>query len=284
MSDRRNSPTVRRRRLSLALKKLREEAGLTAEEVTRRLEWSKGKLSRIELNQWVRPDIGDIRYLLKMYGVEEDDPQHEALIALARQSRQRGWWTPYRDVLGDSYVEFESGASAIRTFESLVIPGLLQTPGYAAELTRGMLIRDEEEIRRRVELRMERQRLFDDDDSPQLWAVIDEAALLRPVGGMDERRRQLQKLIETDSRDNIVVQVLPMDVGPHPGLTGQFVILDFPEDDPSIVYVESGPNGLYLEDPREIQRYTLVWQHLCGMALSPDASIAYLSKVLDRLE
>jgi transcriptional regulator with XRE-family HTH domain len=274
---------VRRRRLGIELRKLREAAGLTAQEVTNRLEWSPGKVTRLEKAQAVKPMVVDTRLLLDIYGVPADDPRHEELLTLTRQGRQRGWWSSYKDVLDDSYVEFEAGAEKINTFQLYLIPGLLQTHAYAAAINRGWLIRDQAEIERLVQLRMERQMLLADEHPPYFWAVIDEAALLRPFGTVNDRREQLQRLIDTDRLDHVTIQVLPLDVGPHPGMAGPFAILEFPENDPSLVYVETQPNSLYLEEREEIQRYSVVFQHLTAAALSPNASIAYLTQMADRL-
>jgi transcriptional regulator with XRE-family HTH domain len=284
MVDVRRSPTVRRRRLGIELRKLREAANLTAQEVTKRLEWSPGKVTRLEKAQAVKPMVVDTRLLLEIYGIPTDDPRYEELLTLTRQARQRGWWSSYKDVLDDSYVEFEAGAEKIHTFQLSLIPGLLQTPAYTAAINRGRLIRDTAEIERLVQLRMERQTLLTHEHPPYFWAVIDEAALLRPFGTVDDRREQLKRLIGTEKLDHVTIQILPLEVGPHPGMAGPFAILEFPEDDPSLVYVETEPNSLYLEEREEIQRYSVVFQNLTASALSPNASIAYLTRLADRLE
>ncbi|MFI6515483.1 helix-turn-helix domain-containing protein [Spirillospora sp. NPDC050679] len=284
MTDLRRSPTVRRRRLGIELRRLRDDAGMTAQEVTRALEWSPGKVTRLEKAQAVKPMVADTRMLLGLYGVPEDDPRYEGLLTLTRQARQRGWWNSYKDVLDDSYVEFEAGAEKIQTYELSVIPGLLQTPAYAAAVNRGRLIRDPEENERLVQLRMERQRLLTHRDPPRLRVVIDEAAILRPFGTLDDQREQVRRLIDTESLDHVTVQILPLEVGPHPGLAGPFVILDFPDGDPSLVYAETQHLSVYLEESVEIQRYSMVFQHLSATALSPGESNAYLARTLASLK
>lgn len=256
---------------------------MTAQDVIRRLEWSPGKVTRLEKAQAVKPMVADTRLLLELYGVATDDRLYEELLTLTRQARQRGWWSSYKDVLGDSYVEFEAGADRIRSYELSTIPGLLQTAAYAAALLRGSLIRDSAEISRLVELRMERQTLLIHEKPPNVWVVIDESALRRPFGTLDDQIEQLQRLIDTEGSDHVTVQVLPKEAGLHPGLAGPFVILDFPDDDPSLVYLEAKPNSLYLEEPDELRRYSVVFQNLSAMALSPDASIAQLIKIADQL-
>ncbi|MBC6456603.1 helix-turn-helix domain-containing protein [Actinomadura sp. HBU206391] len=279
MEHSRRSPTVRRRRLGIELRKLREAAGMSALDVTRALEWSPGKVTRLEKAQAVKPMVVDTRLLLDLYGVPKEDPRYEELVTLTREARQRGWWISYKDVLDDPYAEFEAGAEKIQTYELANIPGLLQTPAYAAALYRGWLIRDPAEIERLVQLRMQRQAILSHDSPPYIWAVIDETALLRPFGTVEERREQLRRLIDTERFDHITIQVLPLDVGPHLGMAGPFSILDFPENDPSLVYVETEPNSLYLEERTDIQRYSVVFQNLSAMALSPDASIAHLTQL-----
>lgn len=282
------SPTLRRRRLASLLIRLRSEAGLTAEEAADRLRetggrWSKSKISRIEDPRYPAPSPRDVRDMLDLYGVTKRR-ERDALTQLAADASQQGWWTAYKDVLAGSYVDFEAEASSIRTFEPLVIPGLLQTPDYAAEVIRAGLVRDPTEIERRVDLRMKRQEILGRPNPPQLWAVIDEAALRHPANRPDVRREQLQRLVGTGPLDHVTIQVLPTSAGPHPGLAGQFVILDFPEPiDPSIVHIETGTDGLYLEKPDELARYILVFQHLCATALSPDASIRYIADMIDQL-
>jgi hypothetical protein len=187
-------------------------------------------------------------------------------------------------VFKGAYVGLEAEASVISTFEPLIIPGLLQTRAYAAEVTRASLIRDPEEIERRVEARLRWQEVLTQDNPPRYWAIIDEAALLRPVGDDAARHAQLRKLVDTNPLDNVTIQILPMSAGPHVGLGGQFVILDFAaETDRSLVYVETPTDNLYLEEPEQIQRYKLMFQHLCADALGADASIAYLSNLIDKV-
>ncbi|RAY10872.1 transcriptional regulator [Actinomadura craniellae] len=282
MTEQRPRPTVRRRRLSRELRALREAAGFTAEHVTRELEWSKGKLSRIENNDWRRPSVQDIKVLLDLYGI--DDPeQRAALLQLTRDSRQRGWWAGYQDVFHNpSYTGFEQEASRLLTYEQSVIPGLLQTPAYAEALIRAGLVHDPNEVRRRLALRMERQRVLEHADPLHLWAVIDESALLRPFGSSQERKDQLQRLIDTEGLKHVNIQLLPVGAGLHPALSGSFVILEFPEDS-SIVYMEMGLQELYLETPEEVNRQALVFRHLNAMALSPSDTVDRISTMLRNL-
>lgn len=278
MEDVRHSPTVRRRRLARELRRLREAAGLTADEATRRLEWATGKVNKLERAQAVRPRVTDIRAMLDVYGVTEET-QREALLDLTREARRRGWWTAYGP-LTDTYTEFESEARMISTFELSVIPGLLQTPAYARALQRGWLVRDEE-IDRLVELRMRRQKLLTYDDPPRLWAIIDESAVKRSFGSEETKREQLQRLIDTARLEHVDIQILPTAAGFHPGLSGSFVILDY-DQDPSLVYREISPNSVYLEGPDQVAERRRVFEHLSALALGPEESIARLRRLAER--
>lgn len=202
---------------------------------------------------------------------------------LARGARERGWWEQYKGVLTGTYVGLEAEASSIDTFEPLVIPGLLQTSAYTTELIRASLA-DPAEIDKRVEARMRRQEILQRPNPPRYRAIIDEAALLRPVGDTKVMRDQLRKLIDTHPLEHMTIQVIPMSAGPHIGLWGQFVILGFPDStDQDVVYIETPTDNLYLEEPKHLERYNLVMQRLAANALGADASIAYLSELIDRL-
>ncbi len=241
------SPTARARRLRYELRRLREEAGLTHSEVAHRLEWSSSKLSRIETGQ-SRVNTGDVADLLGVYGVT-DEAGREALIQLAREARRRGWWTRYTDVLGSgTYI------------------------GEAAE--------------RRVAARMARKELFTRPEPPELWAVLDESVILRPVGGPAVMRDQLRHLIEVSTRPNatVTLQILPLSTGAHPGMNGPFVILGFQNPkDPPMVHLETATDGLYLEEPSDIERYTLRFNHLVARALGPNESRDMIAGLAERM-
>ncbi|MEU9884351.1 helix-turn-helix transcriptional regulator [Sphaerisporangium sp. NPDC051011] len=283
MTDSDHSPTVRLRRLGHELRRLREESRKTVHDAAAALECSPSKISRLENGLTKRPDVHHVRKLCEVYGVT-NEPFIEALVELAREAKKRGWWAAYSDVLTGAYVGLEAEASSIRNYELALIPGLLQTPEYAAEIIRAAGVREPREIERRVAARMERQQLLVRRDPPQFWAVIDEAALMRPVGSREVREAQLRKLMNTSPLQHVKLQVLPYSAGPHAGLSGQFVILDFPNPiDRSVVYVETPTDGLYLEEVEQLRTYTLLFQHVCATALSVDASIAYLSNLIDKL-
>ncbi|MEV7965862.1 helix-turn-helix transcriptional regulator [Sphaerisporangium sp. NPDC088356] len=280
------SPTVRRRRLSNALLQYRQETGLDAKEVAKRLGWPASKLTRIERNEWKLPSVGDVMDLLDCYEIH-DEARRQALITLARESRKRGWWEEqYKDILGGALVGLEWEASQIQTFEALVVPGLLQSADYAAAVLRGGQVLGEEDIQRQVAARLARQRSLDREDAPNFWAVIDEAALRKQVGGVAVMRHQLHHLRQMAERPNVGIQVLPDSVGAHTSMTGPFTILDYQAaEDPSIVYVEVGAVGdLFLEKPADLAHYRRKYGYLQASALSADASRGYLEDLVKQLE
>jgi transcriptional regulator with XRE-family HTH domain len=280
------SPTARARRLRYELRRLREDAGLTYSEVAHRMEWSPSKLSRIETGQ-SRVNTGDVADLLEVYAVS-DTATREALVQLAREARRRGWWTRYTDVLGTgAYVGLEAEASVIHTYESQFVPGLLQTEDYARAVISGGQVRpDPDTVERRVAARMARHELLTRPDPPEIWAVLDETVIRRPVGGPEVMRGQLHHLVEVGERPNttVTLQVLPLSTGAHPGMNGPFVVLSFQNPkDPPVVHLETATDGLYLEEPPDIERYTLRFSHLVARALGPNESRAMIADLAARL-
>ncbi|MFC5905636.1 helix-turn-helix domain-containing protein [Streptacidiphilus monticola] len=268
------NPTVRRRRLGAELRKLREQKGLTAEEVAQQLLVSQSKISRLENG---RRSISqrDVRDLCTVYGVT-DEGMVEGLMAMARESRQRGWWHAFGDLPYSVYIGLEAEASRMLTYESLLIPGLLQTRDYAAASVAGIEPdRDAEAVARRVDVRMRRQERIDGDKPLDLWVVMDEAALTRVVGNKEIMREQLEHLLELSERPHVNIQVLPFEAGAHPGMTGTFSIIEFPESaDTAVVYLEGVTSDLYLEKEAEVRRYTGLYTHLQASALSTAESRA----------
>ena len=276
-----HSPTVRRRRLALELRRLRETAKLTCEEVAEQLECSASKISRVETGR-VSVSPRDVRDMLGIYGVPED--QRDTLVQLARESRQKGWWHAYGDSVQPhfaTYLGLESAASEIRIYEVNMIPGLLQTEEYARTvITAGMVDSPRSEIERRVALRMERQQVTR-TNTPNVWAVLDEAALRRQVGGREVMRIQLEHLRELGSLRNVSLQVIPFGGGAHPAMGRPFVILAFGEDlDPDVVYLEDLTSALWVENVDEVDRYNVFFNHLRATALSFENSAALMCAVL----
>ena len=265
-------PTVRGRRLARELRKLREEQGLTLQEVADRLDWSRATVSRLETSQ-TRPKPGDIADILDLYGMSS--PDRDALITLARQAGQRGWWTAYQDVFSGSYVALEDEASHIRTWDPQLVHGLLQTEPYSrAVITSGRMLPSPEDIERRIAARKIRQALLDRADAPRVHVIFDEAVLYRPIGGEDVMRAQLESLATAvETRPSVVVQVLPYTAGEHAGLDGRFTILSYPDPaDPDIVYVDGTMGDVYLEGTEAIAKHRDRFARIEAAALSPEDS------------
>ncbi|MDA8372555.1 MAG: helix-turn-helix transcriptional regulator [Nocardiopsaceae bacterium] len=284
-----SSPTLRRRRLSRLLREVREERGFTAKWVAEEAKnrsgrtrgWSESKLNRLESGEWKRLRIDDVDTLLDIYGIDAPDDR-AAYVTLAKEANQKGWWASFGDALGSGqFVGLEAEASSIRTFESLTIPGLLQTEDYSRAVIRGNgLVADGADLDRRVQARMFRKQIFTRSDPPTYWAVIDEAALLRIT---PELSGQLEYLLEAGNRTNIGIQVLPINRGPHAAMTGQFVIMDFPPPDQPVVYLEVMSEEIYLEKPEEIRRYQQIYDYVQAEALSTDESREHIRNLLRSL-
>src|SRR5580692_8099180 len=279
------NPTLRGRRLAMELQRRREATGMSREEVARQLEWSTSTIFRIETGR-SRPQPGNVRTLLELYGVT--GPERDGLIQLTRDARQPGWWHSFRDVLPNPYevyIGLEAGAASIRNFEPIVVPGLLQTEDYArATFRNGPRELDRDEVERRVEVRMARQKILTRDDRPRIWAVIDEAVIRRIVGGAEIMRAQLRHLVDAAQQGKTTVQVVPYRSGEDAGTTGPFVILDFHETtDPAMVYVETLAGDIYLEERSDVNRYTLAFDRLVAAALHPDNSVQLIEQVTSTL-
>ncbi|MEH1012577.1 helix-turn-helix transcriptional regulator [Micromonospora sp. CPCC 206060] len=279
MTERR-SPTIRRRRLGAELRRQREAAGITIEMVAEQLECSASKISRIETGH-TSASPRDVRDMLQIYGVS--DEESEELVQIAREARQKGWWHPYSTVLTGAYVGLEAAASSIRAYEPQVVPGLLQTEEYAKAMILGARTDiSAGQIDQMVRVRLGRQSLLSQDDPIDLWVVLDEAVVSRPVGGDAVMRAQLRRLVETANLPNVTIQLLPFEVGAHAGMDGSFAILDFPEaGDPDVVYAENATGGLFLEKNDELQKYIFIFDHIRAAAIRPDESIALIAKMAE---
>lgn len=282
-----NNPTVRRRRLGMELRKLREAMNMTAEQVAARLLVSQSKISRLENG---RRSISprDVRDLCEVYEVT-DTKIVESLMQMARESRQQGWWNAYGDIPYSVYIGFETDAASLRVFAPQVVPGLLQTRPYAEAVIRGVSPETaEENIQNRIEVRMRRQERVTGEAQRQdetkktlgLWAVIDESALRRVVGSRQVMREQLEHLVEMSQLPHITVQLLPFGGGAHPGLNGGYSILEFPDaTDTSVIYLEGVTSDLYLEKPHDLQKYGLIFEHLRAQAENPDQTRQLISDI-----
>jgi transcriptional regulator with XRE-family HTH domain len=276
-----HSPTVRRRRLAGELRRLRDQAQLTIDDVAEKLTCSASKISRIETGH-VGVTPKDTRELLKLYGVDPD--QLEALVQLSREARKKGWWHAYNEVFTGAFVGLEAETSSLRAYQALLVPGLLQTEDYMRAVIRAARPdATDAQVQKRVKARLARQRLLIDPDPPRYWAVIDEAVLCRTVGGAPVMRDQLKWLVSRATLPHVTVQVLPFRAGAHAGMEGPFLILGFPEQaDPDVVYVDNTTTGIYLEEPSEILRYTLMFDHLRAAALAPDDTLTRITEAVAR--
>ncbi|WBO65670.1 helix-turn-helix domain-containing protein [Streptomyces camelliae] len=274
------NPTVRRRRLGQELRRLRELKGMTAEEVAERLLVSQSKISRLENG---RRSISqrDVRDLCGVYEVE-DQRIVDSLMEMARDSRQQGWWHTFGDIPYSVYIGLETDAESLRVYEPQLVTGLLQTRAYAEALVQGALPETSPaDIEKRVQVRMRRQERITAENNPlRLWVVLDEAALKRVVGGKLVMREQLEHLIEMSQLPHVTVQVLPFEVGAHPGLNGQYAILEFTDAaDSSVVYLEGVTSDLYLEKAPDVQKYAVMYEHLRAQSLNVEQSRQYIADV-----
>ena len=280
-----SGPTVLRILLGSQLRMLREVKGITREEAGYAIRASGSKISRMELGR-VSFKERDVTDLLKLYGVDEDETA--TLVALAIQANSPGWWHKYGDVLPDwfqVYVGLEEAASLIRLYEVQFVPGLLQTADYARAVVRlGQPGAAPEEIERRISLRMGRQELLTKPGGPRLWAIVDEAALRRPIGGKEVMRAQLEQLILATEEPQVTLQVMPFRSGGHAAEAGAFTIMRFPEPDlPDVVYLEQLTSALYLDKRDDVEKYTEVMERLSVESESPEHSVDILSGMLEEV-
>jgi transcriptional regulator with XRE-family HTH domain len=273
------SPTVRKRELGALLRALRNERGLTVDQVAEELMCSPSKVSRMETGQR-GATRRDIRDLCDLYGVT-DAAERERLMTLAREGKQQGWWQPF-SLPYNTYVGLEQEAAALRIFHSSVVPGLVQTADYTRALhDKAFPKLEDSAIEERVQERRTRQKILTGDNPTQLEIIIDEAVLHRPIGGQVVMREQMDRLIQEVERPNLTVHVLPFDVGAHPALESNFTILEFAGDAPTVVYVEGLAGPIYVERQQDVEHYLFVLDRLRSMALSPQDSAKLVAKVRD---
>ena len=274
-------PTLRRRRLGAELKRCREAAGMTQQDVSRHFEWHAAKVTRIETAR-VAVTPRDVRDLLALYGVH-DEEYRNALVELARTSRARTWWADYRDIIrpGD-FVGLEAAASSMRAWEPIVLPGLLQTEAYMRALIRtGRPADPPQHINRRVALRLTRQRRLSDERPLELRTIVDESAVRRTIGGEDVMAEQLAHLIDVAKFPNVTVQILPLNAGVHPFLGGPVTLLEFPETTHlDVVYLEGIAGDYYEEQPAEVARYRQEFERLSEKALDHRMTIKMIESLI----
>jgi transcriptional regulator with XRE-family HTH domain len=276
-------PTALRIVLGGQLRRLRESCGITRQDAGHAIRASDSKISRLELGR-VAFKERDVADLLTLY--EVDPAKRETLLTLAREANNLGWWHKYHDIVPDwfgLYVGLEQAASLMRTYEIQFVPGLLQTETYARAVTRLGHVSDEE-IERRVDLRMRRQELLTKPGAPTLWAVLDEAVLRRPLEGPDVMRAQVKHLIEMAELPNVTVQVVPFHVGGHAAAGGPFSILRFSEPDlPDVVYLEQLTSAIYLDKRDDVDDYMVVMDRLCVDAIPGTETLGFLHCLAEEL-
>ena len=284
MSRESPGPTIRRRMLGRELRRLREAVALTCDDVGKRLQWSGAKVSRIETAR-TAAHANDVRLLLDLYSLKSDE-HREMLIDLTRMPRRsQGWWTDFPDVVPGkrwSFVKLEDDAEMIRNYEVEFIPGLLQTEAYARSCFKAACpTATSEAIDRQVAARMARQQLMGRDDAPELWLVLNDAALRRTAAMQaSTARSQFEHLLAAAAKPNVTFQVLPFAVEPHPGQNGSFTLIQFPDPGGEVVHLDTLTGSLYLEEPQQLKSYDLAFQHLKAEALNEADSLKHVRDLI----
>ena len=274
--------SIRSRQVAAELRALREKAGLSGAEVAKRMGMSPSKISRIETgNSGLQ--IEDVAALLGLYQVPAS--KRDELLDLVRRSEERGWWTrqPGLPQLWRSLIDFEAKATRLQNYEALVVPGLLQTAEYARALIAGVAPTvSEAELDNLVAARMARQAVLTRTHAPQLFAVVDEGALRRPIGQPGVMHRQLQHLLSAAEQPHVTLRVVSLAAGAHAGLRGPFVILEFAEE-PTLVFVENHGTGLFLEEEADLSAYRLALGTILQAALAPAATAELIAEIVAEL-
>jgi len=292
MADGTTGSTVPRRQLGRHLRELRNQARLTVRAAAKQLEWSEPKIWRIETGQTSLRSL-DVEAMCRVYGAP--DELTRGLMGLAKETKGRGWWHSYGDVIPESfdlYIGLEEATSSLSWYEAELVPGLLQTPDYARTLIEadnpGV---GSEEIERRVHVRTERQTLLTRvTAAPKVDVALNEAVIRRPVGGNKVMADQLARLLHLNELDNVCVHVVPYSAGLHAGImSGPFVMMRFPTNgygkytEPPTVYVEGFTGALYLDKPHEIERYDGAFKSIWGSALDDAGSTRFLEHAMKEL-
>lgn len=273
-------PTPRSRRLGRELRRLREARKLTQDDAAKLLRCSQQRIARIESGD-IKPRSRDVLEILVAYDVPHDEEQGLSLRAMADHLREPGWrqrlnTLPARYI---TFIAYEAEATELRQFQPTLIPGLMQTRGYAEEVIRIGRETEDEEIAQRVEARLKRQEVLTVRQPPlRLHAIITEQALMLEVGGSELMSEQLEHIAKVAALPNVTVQVLTLAAGAHLAVHGGFEVLTFGQGDPPLGYIETLAGELFLESPEEIRRLTSVYDHLLSLALSPRESIKLIQE------
>ena len=283
MSDDAYGATVAKRRLSRRLAELRDTTGYTANHVCDILNWGRGKVGRFEANQWKRPEMSDIRDLMRIYevaGAERDEIED-----LAVRARVRPWWREHGEIFDNEFAGYENDAATIQVYMPLVVPGLLQTEAYMEAQFKSSA-RPPAWRRKAVKARLRRQEILDrtDGTAPQFSAVITEASLRYRWGMHADRREQIEHLAEMSRRRNIELRIQRFDDGPPTGIFSMVNILGFLDDEPPIVFVETDYTIEEVSLPEAVQGYVQSFDRACDAALEPEDTTVYLETLAKRME
>lgn len=276
-----------RQKLGVELRRLRESAGMSADHAATRLEISASTISRSETGA-VQPHPRDVDAMCQLYGLK-DGRKREALVALARKSRERGWWYKHRKDLSDelvTYIAIESGAANISSFQNMILPGALQTPEYSKVLADTLVhIEPREAVEHHIEIRAQRQRaLFASPDKHAVQIVLDEQVLTRPIAKPKVMRAQLDLLLQVGEAEGVTLQVVPFSTGAYPGLGGSFTLFGFaPPIELDIVHVENHVRNFMVENDAVIRYYEIVFQRVQKAALAVPESLARIREIAEGL-
>ncbi|MFJ6836196.1 helix-turn-helix domain-containing protein [Streptomyces sp. NPDC091209] len=274
-------PTVRRRQLGSELRRLREHAGKKIEDAAAHLECSMSKISRVETGQ-APIKARDVRDLLEWYGVT-DAARTETVMQIHKDAQQQGWWAHYGEVLPSgmaTYAGLESDARALRSYEPTFVHGLLQTEDYARAVIAAARPNEPYEVDQLVNFRKERQSLLTREPEPlELWVVLEESTLRRPVGGKDVMAAQLAHLAEATAMPNVTIQIMPTAKGAHAALAGMFSLLEFEPRTPTVVYVNSIAGNVYLEKERDVRTFIQTFDLVRAAAPDPQETPAALEAI-----
>jgi transcriptional regulator with XRE-family HTH domain len=280
VDTREEDPAVARRRLKSELRTLRSRRHLTQSDVAHAMDWSTAKLIRIEGG--ARISQNDLKVLLEYYGVD-DSEQLKPLFSLARLAKADEPWAELRGVLPPnvrSFLSYEASASVVRNYQALLVPGLLQTEEYARVVLSGLYEFTADEVSRIWAARRRRQQLHERDAPPQLFIILDEAVIRRPIGDTHVMQQQLLRLREYADMKHVTLQMLPFSVGAHPGLTTRFVHLQFADsNDEDVLYLE-GPDHVVLDDPEQTPRFLARFSKLQSIAALPEKTDSFLERAI----
>jgi len=283
MSDEAYGATIAKRRLARQLTAARLRTGYTANHACDILNWGRGKVGRFEANQWKRPELSDIRDLIRIYGIEEEEKNE--IEELAIRARARPWWREYPEIFDGEFPGYENDATTIRVFMPLVLPGLLQIPAYTESLMRAGP-RPPSWRRKALESRKRRQEILDrtDGSAPAFSAVITEASLLYRWGLREDRREQIEHLIALGTRRNVQLHIQRFEDGPPIGMVSMVNILGFRDDEPSLVFVETDYSVEEVSTPESVQGYIESFERARDAALEPADTAGYLERLAKRME